>query len=31
MPFDKEDFLVVKFGQEYNDEDNEIGVTFWGA
>ena len=26
MPFNKEDFLVVKFGQEYNDEDNEILV-----
>ena len=30
MPFDKEDFLVVKFGQEYNDEDNEILVLPFG-
>ena len=30
MPFDKEDFLVVKFGQEYNDEDNEILVLPYG-
>ena len=26
----KEDFLVVKFGQEYNDEDNEILVLPYG-
>ena len=30
MPFNKEDFLVVKFGQEYNDEDNEILVLPYG-
>ena len=30
MPFKKEDFLVVKFGQEYNDEDNEILVLPYG-
>ena len=30
MPFDKQDFLVVKFGQEYNDEDNEILVLPFG-
>ena len=30
MSFDKEDFLVVKFGQEYNDEDNEILVLPFG-
>ena len=30
MPFDKEDFLVVKFGQDYNDEDNEILVLPFG-
>ena len=30
MPFDKEDLLVVKFGQEYNDEDNEILVLPFG-
>ncbi len=30
MPFDKQDFLVVKFGQEYDDEDNEILVLPFG-
>ena len=30
MPFNKEDFLVVKFGQEFNDEDNEILVLPFG-
>lgn len=30
MPFDRQDFLVVKFGQEYNDEDNEILVLPFG-
>ena len=28
--FNKEDILVVKFGQEYNDEDNEILVLPYG-
>ena len=30
LEFNKEDFLVVKFGQEYNDEDNEILVLPYG-
>lgn len=30
MAFDKQDFLVVKFGQEYDDEDNEILVLPFG-
>ena len=30
MPFNKEDFLVVKFGQEYNEEDYEILVLPYG-